>query len=74
MTRKLNAYLGGAGSGCIVEVTTLRRPVDWLSRIGFALFPEWSVRSRKQEAELLAEIERDYGSGRGSEVPAANVR
>ncbi len=67
-------FLGGDGPGCIVEVTALCKPVGWLSRIGFALFPEWSGRTRRQEAELLGEIERDYRSGRGSPVPATKVR
>lgn len=56
-------FLGPKGSGCIVEVTALRRPVGWLSRIGFALFPMWSVRTRGQESEILRRIERDYRCG-----------
>ena len=60
-------FMGADGLGCIVEVTTLHRPVGWVSRAGFALFPEWSVRTRRQEAELLREIERDFRVG-GSPV------
>jgi hypothetical protein len=56
--------LGEGGPGCIVEVTALRRPVGWLSRVGFALFPEWSVRTRRQEAALFKEIEDDFRAGR----------
>ena len=67
-------FLGGDGSGCIVEVTALRRPVGWLSRIGFALFPERSVRSRSQEAELLLQIEQDHRRGSIRVVPAAETR
>lgn len=66
-------FLGGDDSGCIVEVTALRKPVGWLSRLGFVLFPEWSLRTRRQEAELLAEIERDYRSGRIRATSAVNA-
>ncbi len=61
-------FLGGDSPGCVVEVTALRKPVGWLSRAGFALFPEWSARTRRQETELLDEVERDYRSGRVSPV------
>ncbi len=67
-------FLGGDGAGCVVEVTALRKPAGWLSRIGFALFPGWSVRTRRQETELLDEIERDYRSGGSSPIQAGKTR
>lgn len=56
-------FLGSTSPGCVAEVTVLRKPVGWMSRIGFALFPEWSVRTRESETELLEQIERDFRSG-----------
>lgn len=64
-------FLGGDGPGCIVEVTALRKPIGWLSRIGFAMFPEWSVRPRGEEAGLLRQIEQDHRRGLTSAVAPA---
>lgn len=57
-------FLGGQESNCIVEVTSLRKPVSWVSRAGFALVPGWSVRSARKEYELISQIERDYRNHR----------
>lgn len=53
-------FFGQGNTGSIVEVTAFRKPVGWTSRLGFALFPERSVRTHKQEAVLFDQIEREY--------------
>jgi hypothetical protein len=63
-------FLGGDGPGCIAEVTVYRKPIGWLSRFGFALAPEWSLRSRNHEAELFREIEHDFRAGRWADPRA----
>lgn len=57
-------FLGGGNLGCVAEVTVYRRPVGGMSRLGFACFPERSIRTRPDESELLRELERDFGAGR----------
>jgi hypothetical protein len=53
-------FLGGTTPGCIVEVTVLRKPISLVSRMGFALWPDWSIRSKRRDIELLREIEEAY--------------
>jgi hypothetical protein len=67
-------FLSAGTSGCIAEVTALCRPVDRLSRIGFALAPMSAARTPKQEAAIFDEIGREFRSGSPVNAPLVNEK